>query len=812
MTNRKKQSIDLETVISLLPGHVYWLDRNNVFLGCNDLQARTIGLSSRHEIVGRTISEFQTKENAEHILKINNKIMETGKPQIAEEPYLRSDGKTVIFLSEKVPIKDEEGMVIGLLGISLDISHFKEKETELALVNKQTQLVLKNVMSSFPGHVYWKNNTGVYLGCNDAQAKSLGFESPQKVVGKTDYDLSPKDLADVYKEIDSRIMQTGQKETLEEKASYYGKPATFLSTKMPLLDEEGRKEGLLGISIDITERKQAEEETLKAKEKAEAADKAKTEFLDNMRHSIRTPASGIVGFSHIIKEEAKEPNVKEYADNLIASGNALLNFLDEIMDTISVSTGEVPLMRKKFELKEEVTKIIDLSKAKAREKKLELSLFYDDLIPKHLLGDPKRIQRVLLELISNALKFTHQGHVKVTVSLAKKNGHENVVKLEVEDTGIGVPEEKQEEIFLRFKRLTPAYQGIYKGAGLGLSIVKQFMDELHGEIKVKSGKEGSTFTCIIPLEEPLLSEQEEQTTPQESTIRSITTTEKTQQESFTQPRKAKAKSKILVVEDDAGSAEVAQLVLGLLDCEVDVAVNGEMALKLFQSKPYDLIFMDIGLPDMDGYQVTKRIRALEWKNEYHIPIIALSAHTTIEHKQSCIEKGMTAVLVKPLQKEKATDILNAFIPARIKKEAPSKPQPKEESQDQLFVIKGRFIDLEVAKEIGFPPKTLEEKIFPLLLKSIPKDISQLREAYQKGDWKGVEDLAHKLKGGAGYCGAVRMKEACSRLEVYLADGEGKAGILKQLYELALKETDAAKKEIEGILNKSNKKKKEGKAA
>ena len=204
-----------------------------------------------------------------------------------------------------------------------------------------------------------------------------------------------------------------------------------------------------------------------------AANKAKTEFLENIRHDIRTPLVGIAGCAHAIKDNIDDPHkieqVKEYADILITSRYALTILLNEILETIKVTPGEIPLVKRKFDLKEKLLTIIDLNQAKARQKNLALTLEHDMQIPQYLIGDHPRIHRTILELVTNALNFTSNGYVKLSTKLSQRNEKNIIIKISVADTGIGISGNKQEEVFTRFKRLTPSYKGIYPGVGLGLA-------------------------------------------------------------------------------------------------------------------------------------------------------------------------------------------------------------------------------------------------------------------------------------------------------------------------------------------------------
>lgn len=355
----------------------------------------------------------------------------------------------------------------------------------------------------------------------------------------------------------------------------------ILDRGFPLFDEEGVCYGVTGIAIDITEIKHIEFELRTAKEAAEAASKAKSEFLSNMRHDIRTPLSGIVGFSEILKSEASEPRIKEYADNLIASSHALLGLMDEVLEAIKVSSGEIPLLKKKFSLTKTLEQVSALYAAKAGEKRLPLSLSIDPILPQYVIGDKIRIHRIVLELVGNALNFTDTGHVTIHAELAKKEQQQAVIRLTVTDTGVGIPKDKQLEIYVQFKRLTPSYQGIYKGTGLGLYVVKQFIDELGGEIYVESEPhKGTVFTCLIPLQLPLLDDasgidSDEQLKIEKSYIAPLTNETLLLEPVLDQG----LTSKVLVVEDNFIAKTVAKTLLTSMNCQVDVAMNGQLPHK-----------------------------------------------------------------------------------------------------------------------------------------------------------------------------------------------------------------------------------------
>lgn len=626
-----------------------------------------------------------------------------------------------------------------------------------------SSLLIDNIVANMPGHVYWKDRNGVYLGCNLRQAQSLGFNDAKDIIGKTDFDLPwDKQVAAHFHANDFRIMQSNTTEIFEEESQMDGRKVIVLSQKTPMHDKSGQVIGILGISIDITDRKKMEVELKEAKERAEAANLTKTQFLDNMRHDIRTPLTGIVGFATIISEEINDPNIKEYVENLKASSDALLELLNEILEIIAINAGTIPLTNRKFNLQDRLSGIIDLYQAKAHEKKIKLTAEFDESLPPYLVGDSLRIHRIILELISNAFNFTDSGCIRLHASVVQEQGQSLILKLMVTDTGIGIPADKQELIFHQFQRLTPSYKGVYKGAGLGLTIVNEFINTLKGEIYVESefGK-GSSFICLIPLKKALVAdalgcEKVSFSQPKKPHL-SLESTPKIVEHGN---KSLSITSNILVVEDNLIAATVAKSLLQSLSCKVDSVADGKSAVTHAQQHHYDLIFMDVGLPDIDGLETTRRIRLQELTNGAHVPIIALTAHVDEENKQHCLQVGMNAVLIKPLTKEKAQDILNAFVPKLHTATLSTAKKP------QAFdaPLEGAVIDYErLLAQVG-RQNDIAHEMLAMLVDSFPAEHVLLQNAYDKGDWLTLKKLAHKMKSGAAYCATTRLNTACFRLE------------------------------------------------
>lgn len=682
--------------------------------------------------------------------------------------------------------KIDEALLPLDTGSSTSISYNAE---ELVQTLRIELTKLKNMIKVLPGDIYWKTKDGVWLGVNHSgleTLKKMGFANDESdVIGKNDHEIFGKKTAEKYRKNDLEVLKNLHTVTKEEEVYLpNGKTMVQLSSKHPYYDDEGNLLGIVGNTIDITHLKQIEQELNMAKEKAEGANNVKTEFLKNMSHDIRTPLSGIVGFSEILKNESSEPHIKEYADNLIASSHALLNLMQNVLEAARVSSGEIPKLKRKFNLEDVIKEIIALNKAKASEKQLFLNYIFDKNLPHYVISDQIRIHRIILELVSNALNFTENGHVTITVELAKKINRELIIKIQVNDSGIGIPKNKQQDIYLQFKRLIPSYKGLYQGTGLGLYVVKQFVDELGGEIYVRSNEgKGSSFSCLIPVQEALLDDDsgvdEDKGFLNELGMNTAN--------SFLPSPKTDKPNSVLLVEDNVIAQKAAFVILSAMNCNVHIASSGQEALHRINNNQYDLIFMDIGLgAGIDGYEVTQQIRIKE-NNNSQTPIVALTAHAAEENKELCIKAGMDAVLAKPMTQAHANHIINSFVrnpenPDVVKAQKAKLDLP--DNEDELFQLEQyAILEIEQALKSLGDKSVLIDLLKGLVEKDLNNDFLKMKTAFANEDYDNVEKLAHKIKGGAVYVGTIRMKYACQYLERYRKTG--KQELFPKLYEQAV---------------------------
>jgi PAS domain S-box-containing protein len=544
----KRKLRQLEKVIAIMPGHVYLKDANGVYKICNDLQAKDFGYKKDYksgaDFIGKTEYDYLAKDQASKVRAIDLEVMHSEKTYIVEETVKLPDGSEATFLSQKVPFYDNGSKKpTGILGISFDITEYKRKEAELkamqvacqkqaqehkeklSALSKQvtgldviadkafeecvTDIIdyFENLIALMPGHVYWKDCNSIYLGCNNEMAKTVGLRSRHDIVGKTDYDLPWKEKADLLVKNDKEVIETATSQTFEESGRRAdGSLLVGVTSKTPLEDKSGKVIGILGISLDITERKRIEEELKQAKKRVEIANNIKTEFIRNMQHDIRTPLSGVFGMAKILQNKEKDPRKREDFDDLVICSKELLGYFDDIIDFSKIEKDTLPITNKKFNFNKLIDRLIRLETPAANIKNLKLSYEGDVSIPSELLGDDFRLYRILMNLVGNAIKFTKEGKIKITTKKIKDIPAKKtiILKITVEDTGIGIPEDKLNYIYEKFSRLHPSSQSRYRGLGLGLRIVKQFVTDLEGNIEVQStlGK-GTKFSVLLPFIIPL---------------------------------------------------------------------------------------------------------------------------------------------------------------------------------------------------------------------------------------------------------------------------------------------------------------------
>ena len=705
--------------------------------------------------------------------------------------------------------------------LSVDITKFHScLLVTLSPVNDLFSLLrtyITSIINNLPGAVYWKDVDGRYMGCNKFVATMAGYDNPEEMIGKTDYDLCWKEFAKEWRLLDKKVIFDNKTLVREEHAKLAdGKIITELTFKTPLKNEYNETIGIIGTSLDITELKETQNKLKKAKEAAEAADIAKTEFIANMSHDIRTPLSGVVGLGEIVKKEITDPKTKLKIHDMVQSANELLNMLNEILDIVSLDNITInDVHEETFNLRNLTKTVIDLEQAYVDLKAIKLIINIDNNIPTLLVGDQQKIHHILLNLISNAVKFTEKGHVNINIKPSEIRNDKVQVLFEVIDTGSGIPSKSLNKIFDLFYKVTPSYKGLEKGHGVGLHIVKTYVELLDGEIDVISKlNQGSKFSFSLTLKVA-----NENAIPQNINQNPIFVQNQTLSPTPELPECSLTDiipnaPEILIIEDNKIARMVAKSIIKEVHCNPTTAHDAESGLELAKSKNFNLILTDIGLPGISGVEFAKNIRAYEKKCKAQpIPIIALTGHAERKLHDECINAGINEILIKPIRAEVITKVFTKFSiltnkniqSPEIEKSnisnALENKQDLPESEDALFEINDIIIfDIMGAKKIV--GENNSELIMQLLKETIcttiPQELPRLKAAHDKENWQDIADISHKLKGGFLSIGLTRAATACKYLERYHKSGE--TMLLEKLYQQLLNTLEATTNRLKGFVS------------
>lgn len=525
---------------------------------------------------------------------------------------------------------------------------------------------LRTIIENAPQYIFWKDTNSIYQGCNRNFAYVAGFKTPSDIIGKTDHDLPwGRYNGETYLDEDQIIIKTGRSLAQKETAliTAQGDTLTILVSKNPLFDAKGNVIAILGIYMDLTERKKMEEELRTAKNQAETANRAKSEFISNMSHDIRTPLTGLIGMSTYLEKSSRSTRVRESAKIMNISSEQLLSLLNDVLEIIRADMGEEQVDLQSFSLQDQIQKVVSIFLPSAKTKNISLECHISPKIPKYILGDRIKIQRIILNLIGNAIKFTEEGFIKISASISQKPGKDRFL-ITIEDSGIGIPQDKISQIFNHFYRVNPLASSKYLGSGIGLYLVKKFVERLGGKIKVESTLNvGSKFTVSLPFqlsEAPANSIHLPENTSAEAPVADNSASKSTKKSLQIK----KQKYKVLLVEDNHIAKLVTKELLESKNFIVDESSHAEEGFQKIKDNAYDLIITDIGLPGMSGDELAYLTRFWEKNNSKRpTPIIGLSAHgseSSIETKMA----GINEMITKPLSVQKIENILVQYLPSQ----------------------------------------------------------------------------------------------------------------------------------------------------
>jgi PAS domain S-box-containing protein len=652
------------------------IDRaNDAFVSINEAgeitdwnpQAETLFGWSRAEAIGKPVADLLIPEGARpaHLAGLK-RFLETGEARILDRHLelmaLRRDGTEFpVELTVSAIRQDDEYSFAAFLH---DIS--ERKKSEMAL--KASRALYSSLVENLPVFVVRKDREGRVEYANKALCEFLGIDEA-RMIGLTDFDLFPEELARKYREDDLRVMETGETfEDIEE--NRHGNELRYFEVrKVPVRDALGQTVGSQAIFWDVTERKRVQEALVRAKLDAEAASRAKSDFLANMSHEIRTPLNAVIGMTELLLDTPLERSQSDYLRMVHDSGETLLVLIDDILDFSKIEAGKLELERAEFDLKERIGDSMKTLSLRAHRKGLELACHFDPDVPRSLIGDVSRLRQIIVNLIGNALKFTEKGEVILDIRVREHTDEQVTLEFTVKDTGIGIPADKLDRIFGAFEQADTSTTRRYGGTGLGLAISSRLAELMGGTMWVDSEPgRGSTFGFTAVFEPGTGSD-----TP-----------------SYDDSEDLLQGMRILVVDDNATNRLILSEILRIKRAEPVLASSAAEGYATAcrardEGAPIDMVITDINMPDVDGFSLAERIRGE--KGLDHLPIIALTSGMRSDDQEACRRIGIQQHLLKPVKQSELLDaILMSLGPGgRLRRQLADAPALRELPQLRILL-------------------------------------------------------------------------------------------------------------------------------
>ncbi len=599
----------------------------------------------------------------------------------------------------------------------------RREKTQIKL--EQQSILLRSFLDASPDLVYYRNEENEFSGCNRAMELLTG-KSEKQLIGLTPMEVYDQEIASKVMETDEKVFRHNVSLTYEQWLVYPdGRKACFELRKVPFYDRVGKRHGLMGFGRDITERKRYQDAL-------ENASRDKTTFISTISHELRTPLNGIVGLSRILMDTDLTPEQSKYLETIHVSAVTLGNIFNDIIELDKIERRKIQLDNQQIDFTGFMTDLENISVLLAQPKGIKFVLEPDPSLPASVLTDGTRLRQILWNLISNAVKFTLQGEIRVRIWCEEGER----LLFEVTDSGIGIPADELEKIFAMYYQVKDCAGGRpATGTGIGLAVSKRLAQSMGGDITVKStlGK-GSCFTLSVVA--PAIGAHPKGEAEQDSVPLPVL--------------------HILLVEDIELNVIVARSVLEKLGNTVDVAMNGHEALAMFDPDEYDLVLLDIQLPDMTGLDISRQLRQ-RYASQALPPLIALTANV-LKDKKEYLEAGMNDVLNKPLSVKELTAVIEKY-------------WGKSSASDNSLAAVGRGnldeerLDTELLNQyielIG--PKMIIDNltIFETLM---PNYLSLLDSNMTARDQKGITEEAHKIKGAAGSIGLRHLQQLAQQIQ------------------------------------------------
>lgn len=673
------------------------------------------------ELIGVSAYEIIHPDDAHKVKTMGHKVaLEQKHNTTVQHRKMHRDGYYIWVETSIKPITDSANHVVKIQSSSRDITERRLAEEALKKSEKKYRELIKYSQAYMCTH----DMQGVILSVNPYLVEMLGY-AEEEIIGKELKQFFPllhrQYFPDYLKQFEEKAVAKGILCVLRK-----DKEERFLSYQNYKVSEDGQEPYVIGIAQDVTDRIQTERELKKAKEAAEESARVKENFLANMSHEIRTPLNGILGMSGLLHKTQLDETQLNYLKIINQSADNLLVVINDILDVAKIEAGKLELESIPFRIEETVQAAYQTLKYKAEEKDIALQLGTLDLPHTLLQGDPYRLNQILLNLLNNAIKFTEEGSVTLHAKTLEETPSTLTIEFAVVDTGIGVPADKKDLIFEGF---TQAYSSItrkYGGTGLGLSICKNLVERHGGDIWAEDNPDGgSIFRFMITYPK---SEMEQ--LPVSETVEI--------------DYSSLGALKVLLAEDNEVNIFLAQAIMEEWGFQLDVAMNGLEAIEMVEQADYDVILMDIQMPELSGIDATMQIRAMPDPRKAGIPIIALTANALKGDAEKYMSAGMNDYLSKPFESEVLYAKIASLVPEkRNSSESHGKgsANPMPEAPEPAAPL----YSMEVIQKMSHNNEAFMNRARQLFADTIPVTVRDMQKALEQEDWKTVSALAHKVK-------------------------------------------------------------------
>jgi PAS domain S-box-containing protein len=751
----KRQSSLISSLLDSIPDIIFFKDMNGVYLGCNPPFAELVG-KPREAIVGVTDYDLFDKEIADFFREHDRRMLELREPRQNEEWITYPDGRKILIDTLKTPYWGADGALIGLLGISRDITERKEAENKFHVLSERLQLAIR---AANAGVWDWDivNDT---LTWDAAMYRLFSITPDHQFAGKyVDWmaRVHPDDQQELHEAIRGALQGTGDFNP-EFRVIWKDGTLHYIKTNsLTLRDPDGRPLRITGTSWDVTDHKNA----VRA---AEAANRAKSVFLANMSHEIRTPMSGVLGMAGLLLGTPLTDRQRGYAEKIKTSGESLLAVLNDILDFSKVEAGKMTLESMPFSLTEVIGNVVNIFGTQAAEKKIGLHTAIDPDLPAALMGDPQRLTQVIINLMSNAVKFTAAGEIHLTVKVRRQTTADVLLDISVLDTGIGITNEELTLLFTAFSQADASTTRRFGGSGLGLAISWQLIDLMGGTIQVESNPgKGSIFTILVTF--PIALENGDRKT-ENLDLRRHPRMSPTSGDKFSTrlPRAQFIDVRALVAEDHEINREIVVELLRQLGIEADISINGREAVEAVRARDYDILFMDIQMPVMDGFAATREIRNLDRDGVDHLPILAMTAHALTGDREKSLNAGMNDHLIKPVDPDALVAALRQWLPpGKYTAVAGAEPEVVIELNLTPNMSTQRLDVEEGLNRLGGNVE-LYMKLLRNFIAGYEETPEQLLQELRTDRWEEAVHRVHAIRGVAGNLGGKEMEAASKELE------------------------------------------------